>query len=169
MNEEWRKKENSLKATCYNINLSRIDPLFNRIFNTYFWINHIKIGQKNWFFYMIVAHHKRFLNNDNGNRKLLALLMKICKTISDDSADFLKSHNFIDIMQHDVKLRVITLPLHWNHSNTNHNYKNLNNGINTCLWHCLDPSYLLTQSFKNIDNLSLREFTFSLLLWSNFQ
>lgn len=31
--------------------------------------------------------------------------MKICKTISDDSADFLKkSHNFIDIMQHDVNL-----------------------------------------------------------------
>ena len=87
------------------------------------------------------AHHKRFLNKDNGNRKLLALLMKIGKTILDDSADLLKSHNFIDIMPHDVKLRVITLPLHPNHSNTNYNYKGLDNDINIWLWHCL-PSKL---------------------------
>ena len=56
--------------------------------------------------------------------------MKIGKTILDDSADLLKSHNFIDIMPHDVKLRVITLPLHPNHSNTNYNYKGLDNDIN---------------------------------------
>lgn len=79
---------------------------------------------------MIVAHHKCFSNNGNANRKLLALLMKTCKTILDDLADFLKSYNFIDIIQHDVKLRVITLPLHPNHSNTNNNYKSLDNGIN---------------------------------------
>lgn len=103
---------------------------------------HLEVGRHEWSdAAAAAAHHKRFLNKENGNRKLLALLMKICKTLLDDSADFLVSHNFIDIMPHDVKLRVITLPLHPNHSNTNHNYKGLDNDINIWLWHCL-PSKL---------------------------